>query len=461
MVGHVIRIVGDPDDRRRPAYGMIVAVPAAHVRAILDVEPANVAIHPARLASPAKFLDQMAKTGVAEAREANVQLDVTIKAAKVLIGRNRPELALQILGASDAKTLEAKQTLALALAKSGEIDKAIGLLKQIVDDGARDAETLGLLAGRYKDKWRQSADEASLRASYEIYRKAYDRTADPFVGINVAATSLYCGDRQNAAEVAEQVFHALVGKSDLDHWNLATLGEAALLRDRVDDARHWYGQAVKSRPTLYQDIAVMRRQARLDLKYLGKPTDILDDVLPVPRVVAFAGHRIDEPGRAPPRFPPEKIGRVCGAIQENLSQLGRVQGFGTAAMGSDILFLEEMVKRGVRPVVVMPFPEEAFRRVSMDDKWAARFDAIREQVEILLLEAETPLPGELEGAFVKSNSIIQRMAESYAGGLGEKAQLLVVWDRKHQGDGPGGTADVIRQWKGKGYEPIVIDIDVL
>ena len=68
----------------------------------------------------------------------------------------------------------------------------------------------------------------------------------------------------------------------LTHWDLATLGEAFLLTGRFDDARDWYGRGAGKAAGVHQDIAVMRRQARLDLEALGQPRDRLDAVLPFP-----------------------------------------------------------------------------------------------------------------------------------------------------------------------------------
>ena len=133
----------------------------------------------------------------------------------------------------------------------------------------------------------------------------------------------------------------------------------------------------------------MRQQARLNLKYLGKPVDVLDDVLPVPGVLAFAGHMVDEDGRPMARFPKGKVTAVRLAIRDMLKKLGFVQGFSTAAKGSDILFLEEMVKRNVKPLVVMPFPEKDYRAISMGEEWGQKFDDIRSILEVVTLDAET------------------------------------------------------------------------
>lgn len=457
VVGHIIRHIGDPDDRKRSAYGLIFAAPIRCVEALLDVEPVRRLIRPAKLVATTDFIDTVRRVPRRDASE-----DDQLRAARILIGQNRPDLALEVLDAVERSTLEREQTRALALAKASRTDEAIALLEALVSQGHCDKETLGLLAGRHKDRWRDAGDGAALLASHQIYRKAFERTEDAFNGINAAATALFRGDRTGAKALAVRVLESLQGeKGDGDHWSLATIAEAWLLQGRLDDAREFYAKAVARELKLYQDIAVMRRQARLDLDCLGEPRNSLDDVLPVPGVLAFAGHMIDEPGRDPPRFPTEKIGPVRIAIRETLQALGFVQGFGTSAKGSDIIFLQEMVRRKVKPIVVMPFPEEDFRQVSVGKAWGGKLDAIRDQLEVVVLESEAPQEHLLPETFSKSNERIFRLAVEHARRLDETPRLLVVWDRKVEGDGPGGTADVVRQWSEEGYQPIVIDITAL
>ena len=457
VVGHVIRHVGDPDDSRRPAYGLIFASPIAGILSLLDVAPVGRQIRPARLADPTSFVEDLERHGVGQASDTGVPEEATVRSARVLIATNRPELALKLLGAANADSLKAKQVTALAEGKTGNHQKAITILKQLIREGANDEETWGMLGGRYKAEWRASRSEAALRASHATYREAFERTADSYNGINAAATALYLGDAVTSAALARQVEQHLPRTEDMGHWELATLGEVLLLQNKLDEARPWYEAAVAKEPGRIQDIAVMRTQARLNLKHLGYPRHTLDRSLPVPGIVVYAGHMIDEDGRTPPRFPRGQVGAVRRAIRARLETLGQIQGFGTAAKGSDIIFLEEMVKRQIQPIAVMPFPEEVFRSMSVGPKWGERFDAIRDRVEIVVIDSEVPAPGEVSAVFERSNRVVQRLALAHARRLEEKPRLLVVWDGQ-PGDGPGGTASMVEWWRDEGYrEPIVID----
>jgi hypothetical protein len=203
----------------------------------------------------------------------------------------------------------------------------------------------------------------------------------------------------------------------------------------------------------------MRRQARLNLEALKHPRDRLDDVLPVPKVLAYMGHMVDADGRPTPRFPQEKVGRVRQAIQKRLSILGPLHGFGTAARGSDILFLEMLLARDYGATVVLPFPAAEFLAVSGGGRWNERFQKIpsNPRVETQRLKSARPPDTDLPSAFDDANREVQRRAIEYAKGLDEMPVVIAVWDGK-PGDGPVGTADAVALWRDDGYEVEVIDI---
>jgi tetratricopeptide (TPR) repeat protein len=470
VVGHVIRHLGDPQDARRPAYGVVFATHISGIRDLLDVATEQRSIDPPRLAEAVEFLKSASSASADEATAATDDASVLIVVAS-LIDANHLEKALEILESSGLSDLRALQLRALALGKSGNLSEAKDLLRKLVEQGESDPETLGILGGRYKQLWIQSdqSDRSSLLASYDTYKRAYESSKNTYAGINFAATALYLNKRTEAAVTANQLLDTMKPETLDDHWGRATYAEACLLCEKFDEARSWYEKAVSGNPELYQAIAVMRRQARLNLKYLGREKSDLDDALPVPGVVAFAGHRVDDlrtqrssGEEREPRFPEDKVPRVREAIQKCLFELGFVHGFGTAAAGSDLLFLESFVKRGVKPVVVMPFPEEDFRRISVGDGyWGNKFDELRSKWDIRLLSSDVPSETGEDQAFEDSNKEIQRLAADYAKRLDEKPQLVVVWDGKKSGDGPGGTADVVRQWELDGVTPKVIDITTL
>lgn len=383
-----------------------------------------------------------------------------IAGAEVLIGKGQFESALQVLGEAPT-SLRTRQLTALAKRKVGRIDEALQELEALKREGALDPETAGLLAGSYKARWIAGGDGALRLLAYQTYREAYERWGDPFNGINAAAMALQCGDLAAMYEIVGRLIESLLKQTaTLDHWGLATLGEAYLLKGRIDDARDWYAKAAAKAAGRHQDIAVMRRQARMNLEAQGKPRDLLDATLPVPRVLAYTGHRTDAPGRNPPRFPEGKVAAVGQAIREKLKGLGALHGFGGAASGTDLLVLKELAARSLTATVVLPFPVEDFAKVSVGGGvWRRTFDEMRDKPGIEFtapLQPALPPPEAQPQAFADANVEIQRRAMEYAKRLDETPVVLGVWDGQ-PGDGPGGTADTVALWHFEGVEPLIID----
>jgi len=387
-----------------------------------------------------------------------------LTAAEVLIGKARFDRALQILGDA-GDTLRARQLRALALSKSGRNTEAIAALEALRREGNLDAESAGLLGGRYKAIWLKTGDDAYKRRSYETYVEAYERSGDPLNGINAASMALHCGETAKRYLYAGQVVGLLKDKdrSRLNPWDRASLGEGYLLLEKFDQAADWYASAAAAAAGLHQDIAVMRAQARRNLKAMGKSENLMDTCLPVPRVLAYTGHMVDELGRVPPRLPKEKVGALRREISRRLEGWGALHGFGTAARGTDILVLEELGKRGLTATVVLPFPQADFEATSVGGTWNERLQTLRAipgfEFTPPVLDA-LPAPERLAEAFDKTNRVVFRRAVDYARSLDEKPIVLAAWDGQ-PGDGPGGTADALQLWRDEGYEPEIIDTRTL
>ena len=160
---------------------------------------------------------------------------------------------------------------------------------------------------------------------------------------------------------------------------------------------------------------------------------------------------IDRPGRAKPRFPPEKEPAVRQAIENQL--LAWKIGPGTlavsgAANGADLLFAEGCRQRGahLRLLLALPEPEylEQSVRLPGNPAWETRFHALlRDAAEVWFQPAlPEPTPGDLD-VFSRCNVWILQtaQAEAPAGAL----YGVLVWDETGTGDGPGGTAHFARE----------------
>jgi tetratricopeptide (TPR) repeat protein len=402
--------------------------------------------------------DKWRKAGMPD-RPANLHV------AQSFISLARPDLALEVL--KNVQTGERRdQLMALALARSNDIDEAIQILKPLYDrrKTETDSETGGILGGRYKQRWLKSGrtNNPDLRAAFEIYRETFERTKDTYPGVNAAAMALEVGDRAEMLRIAQQVLMSLQQApiENFDHWKLATFAEVYLLLGDIDNAKKWYGKAVAYCPTCHQDIAVMRRQARRNLEKLGLDRNVFDAILSVPSVAAFTGHMVDVPGRATSRFPSSKVVAVRKAIAECLKKYNIGFGFSSAARGSDLIFVEELKQIGGHLRVFLPFPRDQFKKTSVGYGWDEGFDRALQGVEVKVLLQELPSEDQEPAAYAACNRKILEEAVAKAKLLDEEPLLIAVWNG-NPADGAGGTADAVREWQDAGHPVTKIDISSL
>jgi hypothetical protein len=83
-----------------------------------------------------------------------------------------------------------------------------------------------------------------------------------------------------------------------------------------------------------------------------------------PCAIALTGHMMDKVGRVPPRFVPrfrkEDEDAVIWTVRDVLERLNERIGYCSAACGGDIIFIEQMLKRGGEVHVVLPYEEMLF-----------------------------------------------------------------------------------------------------
>jgi hypothetical protein len=177
------------------------------------------------------------------------------------------------------------------------------------------------------------------------------------------------------------------------------------------------------------------------------------------RVFLFSGHMIDAVDRPKPRFPPDKEPIAAQAIASALDELGAGAddlGITEGACGGDLLFAEAMLARGAQLELRLPFDEETFVRGSVafakaptvPDRWAERFRAARTNpgTRVLVMpEVLGPLPAG-EDPYARCN--LWMLEAGLAMGA-SRLVLVCLWDGGG-GDGPGGTADMVRQVEGRG-----------
>ena len=174
---------------------------------------------------------------------------------------------------------------------------------------------------------------------------------------------------------------------------------------------------------------------------------------PAPRqVLLFSGHRVDAPGRARARFPSALVPPAAAAIAAALDALGTGAAdlaLAQAAAGGDLLFAQACVARGVRVRWLLPLPEAEFiaqsvRGVAGPEDWPARYLALRARLAEppIVMPAEAGAPLAHADLFARANRWL--LAHALAHGA-DKLRFICLWDGAADGDGPGGTAQMVAE----------------
>ncbi|MBG0817568.1 hypothetical protein [Planomonospora sp. ID82291] len=181
------------------------------------------------------------------------------------------------------------------------------------------------------------------------------------------------------------------------------------------------------------------------------------------RVIIAAGHMIDAPGRPAARFPPSRIPWVTEEIRAAFDAWA--VGPDTTvicggARGADVIAAEEGHARGARVLLCLALPVEEFRRRSVDlpgTGWGERFRRLLRVAEVLPPPDGTGRAGGEEacgGVFALTNARMVALARR----MDARPRVLLVWNGQ-DGDGPGGTSDLVRRLGYPADDPRVRVID--
>jgi hypothetical protein len=200
------------------------------------------------------------------------------EAADGLIAMGKIAEAIGVLDRAEQafpKAVRPKQLRGLALARSGDTMQAQQVLGRLYAAGEIDAETLGIFARTWMDRYTETGERMFLLKSRDLYRQAFEAsvatgTPNTYTGINAAAKSLLAGEKETAAQIVERV-QEVVGETPVadDYWRSATVAEALLLQGKVEDAAKTYTAAVLAAPFDSGSHDSTRTQAALLLSALG------------------------------------------------------------------------------------------------------------------------------------------------------------------------------------------------
>jgi hypothetical protein len=151
---------------------------------------------------------------------------------------------------------------------------------------------------------------------------------------------------------------------------------------------------------------------------------------------------IDAPGRAHPRFPPEKVLQVRRSIAEAIWLIDDPEAWAVSglACGGDLLFATEWLKTGRRLQGFLPREVEQFLDESVrfaGEEWVEAFREVTADPGVEVIGPDHDMAG-LEDPHTPNNL---RMLEA-ALQAGGRVQGLFLWDGEG-GDGPGGTQHLI------------------
>jgi hypothetical protein len=172
-----------------------------------------------------------------------------------------------------------------------------------------------------------------------------------------------------------------------------------------------------------------------------------------PRKVALSiGHMIDQPGRAKPRFPPDKEPLAANAIAAVLADLSlgpddlAICG---GACGGDLLFAEAALARSARLELYIPFDEPTFLEGSVDfagGDWRARFFAAKARGVLHVAPRELGPPQDGEDPYEHNNRWMLDAALRFGP---DKVDFVCLWNGEG-GDGPGGTRHMMEEVSRRG-----------
>jgi class 3 adenylate cyclase len=365
------------------------------------------------------------------------------------------------------KNLRLRQLRGLAVARSGDIERANQLLSELAAEGSADAETLGMLARTHKDlalRTMHAADRAlHLISAFRIYHRAYEVAclngahADAwYTGINAAAIAVLQDDLTIARRIADEVRNLCIRaraepSAAGDYWLEATLGEAALiLGDGSESATH-YARAANLARGRFGNLSSTRRQAELLADRLPGGNSWIPSVLKIPPVVMYAGHLIDQPVCALRRFPHVLEVAMAAALRERLEILRPVAAYGSATCGSDILCLEAMRELGGETHVVLPFPAEEYRRIKFAaSDWADRFERVLRAADSVTVSSDHRARGST-ATFEYANFIVTGMARLRAQMLHTDLCGLAIRDSAPSAR-EGGTASLLQIWQSQNID---------
>ncbi len=322
---------------------------------------------------------------------------------------------------------------------------AVGLLVILTQLAIADSET-----------WRGSSE--SDDPDHEL-AQCKKRLADLIVTVQASIDA----EQELAKAAGTQDLWANISEADLSFYRGESASRVKGRYNLVRGISPFQVGAVRAQLEMFLRLGIYEEAARAALDTLPEAQSGPNP----PHVLLFTGHRVDDPDRATPRFPPDKVDiarqEIRAAIDSAVAHHGNhVIGISGAASGGDILFHEECQARGIATTVYLALPEEEYATRSVSSagpEWTRRFYDLVKKTPVRVLQSSEDLPRWL--AHRTDYSVWQRnnlwMLHNALANGSRRVTLIALWNGK-EGDGPGGTADMVDQIQRRGGEVVRIGL---
>jgi hypothetical protein len=170
-------------------------------------------------------------------------------------------------------------------------------------------------------------------------------------------------------------------------------------------------------------------------------------------IIAFAGRRIDPPGAAYCRFPPQMIPHVMHRLLSCFSKLRPSRLVCAAAAGADLLALSVAEELSIPCTLILPTSEETFREKSVADRpgqWLVVYDSAVRRAKKLDTFHTLQLPAGIV-SYLRGNESILDGAFACAGNA-SSVIAVAAWDGQVREDGDDITAAFLASARSRGFD---------
>ena len=230
--------------------------------------------------------------------------------------------------------------------------------------------------------------------------------------------------------------------------------------------------ATRQQLEMYQELGILKDNVKAALEVIPVAAEEKEQE----RVLLFTGHRVDAAGREKPRFPRTREAAEAArlAIREKILEERQRSpisyGLAGGASGGDILFLEVCAELGIKTWLYLALPKDQYIVKSVQDagpEWVDRFNELHKRQlaakRLRVLADIEELPQWL--ATKPKEYLWQRnnlwMLNNALADEKSDLTLIALWDGKDQGDGPGGTVDLVRRAQERGAKVVILNTNEL